>query len=112
MHERLRAQLPVDAIKVCLHGQDEHCQCRKPSPGMIVESARELDIDLDRSVMVGDRASDVAAGAAAGCSTIFIDLGYAEPKPTGATHIVASLGEAVRVILDSSKRDNLRGDGA
>lgn len=112
MHDRLRARLPIDAIKVCMHGQAELCQCRKPSPRMIIEAAEELDIDLGRSVMVGDRASDVAAGAAAGCATIFIDLEYAELKPTGATHTVACLREAVNAILESGKGASVRGDGA
>ena len=43
------------------------CDCRKPRPGMLVRAARELGLDLARSYMVGDRRSDIAAGAAAGC---------------------------------------------
>jgi len=50
--------------------------------------------------MVGDRASDVEAGRAAGCRTIFIDLNYTnEPKPAAADHVVRSVSEAANIIL-------------
>jgi D-glycero-D-manno-heptose 1,7-bisphosphate phosphatase len=78
MHERLRKALPVDLIKACFHTQAVNCACRKPKPGMLLDAARELGIDLEKSYMVGDRASDGEAGEAAGCRTIFIDLGYDE----------------------------------
>jgi D-glycero-D-manno-heptose 1,7-bisphosphate phosphatase len=42
------------------------CDCRKPAPGMLLRAARELSLDLPRSVIVGDRLSDVQAGRAAG----------------------------------------------
>lgn len=67
---------------------------------MLLDSAREFGISLSRSFMVGDRASDVEAGRAAGCTTVFIDLGYtSEMKPTAAHFVVRSLGDAVEVIL-------------
>ena len=54
---------------------------------MLLESADELGISLQDSYMVGDRASDVEAGRAAGCRTVFIDLGYtSELKPDNAIH--------------------------
>jgi histidinol-phosphate phosphatase family protein len=48
----------------CPHTPEDHCACRKPKPGMLVEAARTLDLDLARSVIVGDKPSDVEAGAA------------------------------------------------
>ena len=57
------------------------CDCRKPAPGMILKAARELDIDMNRSWMVGDRSPDIAAGRAAGCRTIRILTG--EPPAPG-----------------------------
>lgn len=59
-----------DAAKFCFHGTTDACECRKPAPGMILASARELDLDLEHSVMIGDKPSDVEAGRAAGCRTI------------------------------------------
>lgn len=100
MHRRLRARFPIDSVRTCCHTQDYGCGCRKPKPGMLLDSAREFGISLSRSFMVGDRASDVEAGRAAGCTTVFIDLGYtSEMKPTAAHFVVRSLGDAVEVIL-------------
>ena len=75
---------------------------------MLLDAANEFDIDLSCSVMIGDRASDVAAGFAAGCRTVFIDLGYeAESKPEHPTHIAESLCGAVEWVLAHP----LRSDG-
>jgi D-glycero-D-manno-heptose 1,7-bisphosphate phosphatase len=101
MHEIMARDLPVDAIKACFHRQSDHCGCRKPKPGMILEAAAELDIDLRKSFMVGDRGSDVEAGRAAGCITVFIDLGYAEP-PDAPDFVVHSVAEAADVILETT----------
>jgi D-glycero-D-manno-heptose 1,7-bisphosphate phosphatase len=105
MHRRIVDAMPVDAVKACTHRQTDGCACRKPSPGMLVEAAGELGISFDRSFMVGDRASDVAAGAAVGCRTVFIDLGYVEPGPEEATFTVRSLREATDVILGAAPPD-------
>lgn len=51
----------------CPHAPDDGCRCRKPAPGMLLDAARDLGLDLARSMMLGDRPSDVAAGEAAGC---------------------------------------------
>ena len=100
MHAIIARELPVDLIKVCFHRQSDGCRCRKPKPGMLIEAAEELGIDLAQSFMVGDRASDVEAGRAAGCATVFIDLGYdAEHKPKNADYVAASIVEATDIIL-------------
>ena len=106
MHQRLRAALPIDDIELCPHRQDEGCACRKPKPGMLIAATDRLGIALGRSFMVGDRASDIAAGRAAGCRTVLIDLGYtAEPTPDDADFTVHSLREATACILsDQSER--------
>jgi D-glycero-D-manno-heptose 1,7-bisphosphate phosphatase len=100
MHERLRKIFPVDLIKACFHTQTANCTCRKPKPGMLLDAARELGLDLEKSYMVGDRVSDVEAGEAAGCRTVFIDLGYDEQKPVSPTFVVRSIAEAATCILD------------
>jgi D-glycero-D-manno-heptose 1,7-bisphosphate phosphatase len=53
------------------------------------------------SFMVGDRRSDIEAGRAAGCTTVFVDRGYAEPPPTAPDHVVRSIAEAAEVIIKS-----------
>jgi D-glycero-D-manno-heptose 1,7-bisphosphate phosphatase len=65
----------LDAAYYCVHGPDEKCLCRKPSPEMILRAAREFDIDLAHSFMIGDREVDVETGKNAGCRTILLRTG-------------------------------------
>lgn len=102
MHESLLSQLPIDAVKACYHTDSDGCECRKPKPGMLLEAARELNIDLRISNIVGDRWRDVGAGHAAGCRCFFIDFGYSENRPKKPYVAVKSLKDAVRFILLSS----------
>ena len=99
IHARLRAELPVDAIYCCFHDDIDECACRKPRPGMLLEAARELSLDLAASFMVGDRWRDTEAGAAVGCRTAFVDHGYAERRPQRFDRKVSSLAEAAAWIL-------------
>ena len=98
LHDVLRARLPLDDIVVCAHDDADDCPCRKPRPGMILDAAARLDLDLAESVCVGDRWRDVEAGKRAGVMAIFVDRGYGERRPTGADAVVASLPAAVEVI--------------
>lgn len=75
VHERfveaLRASgVELDGAYYCPHAPDEGCSCRKPSPELLERAARELELDLPESFMVGDRDSDLEAGRRAGCRTI------------------------------------------
>ena len=65
-HEILLRTLPIDAVYVCPHDDVDRCECRKPGPGMLLEAARDLNLNLGGSVMVGDRWRDVEAGRRAG----------------------------------------------
>lgn len=103
MHERLLEELPLDAVYACQHDDADGCECRKPKPGLLLRAARELELDLARSFMVGDRWRDVEAGRAAGCKTVWIDRSYREPSPaTPPDARVASLEEAVAWILSGT----------
>jgi len=102
MHALIYATLKVDDIKACFHTDADHCDCRKPKPGMILDAAREYAVDLPNSYMVGDRWRDTAAGRAAGCLTIFIDYGYQQDGPNHPHHVVSSLSEAADLILSRS----------
>jgi D-glycero-D-manno-heptose 1,7-bisphosphate phosphatase len=95
----LAAHLPIDRFITCYHDDIDGCDCRKPRPGLLFTGAREFDIDLMASFMVGDRWRDVDAGIAAGCKTIFIDYGYDEKRPQAYDFLVSSLREAVLIIL-------------
>lgn len=56
----------VDGVYVCPHKPDDKCFCRKPKPGLLLQAAHELSLDLQRSWMIGDAWSDVQAGQRAG----------------------------------------------
>lgn len=75
VNNKLRELIEVDDIKVCFHTEKDHCLCRKPRPGMLLEAAKERNIDVSISFMVGDRFSDIEAGYKAGCRTILIGQG-------------------------------------
>lgn len=71
VHGKLRAECeaggaPLVAIYHCPHNRDTGCDCRKPEPGMLVRAAKEHDLDLARSLLIGDSESDVEAGRRAG----------------------------------------------
>jgi D-glycero-D-manno-heptose 1,7-bisphosphate phosphatase len=103
MNDRLLRTLPLDAIEVCYHVEADHCVCRKPKPGMLQQAARELDIELPRSFMVGDRWRDIAAGQAVGSACFFVDYSYDERQPQPPFVTVKSLPEAAALILSSTQ---------
>jgi len=63
----------VDAVYYCPHRSDEHCECRKPRPGLLREASRDWHIDLSQSVLVGDSSSDLEAADAVQCRAILFD---------------------------------------
>jgi D-glycero-D-manno-heptose 1,7-bisphosphate phosphatase len=93
MHEYLTEQLAlqdihVDGIYYCPHHPEGiipelaiECACRKPQPGMLLQAAEEMNLDLERSWFVGDILDDVEAGNRAGCHTVLVDL-ETESRPT------------------------------
>ena len=105
IHSEMCRWLPIDRVEVCYHpGQGQSgCDCRKPKPGMLLHAAKELDIDLAQSWMVGDRWRDVDCGYAAGCRTIFIDRGYAEELRQKPHFSAGNLARAADIILRELK---------
>jgi len=75
VHDRVIARFAAAGVAFagayyCPHAPGAGCACRKPAPGLVLDAARELGLDLARSVMIGDKASDAAAGRAAGCMAL------------------------------------------
>jgi len=104
MHARLRDLVPpIEHIEVCYAPGREQSgppdRRRKPEPGMLLDAAMKLDLDLSRSWMIGDRWRDIDCGKRAGVRTILIDFGYAEELRAAPDFTVRSFGEAVAVIL-------------
>ena len=98
----LAKRLPIDRFITCYHDDGDNCDCRKPRSGMLLTGAREFDLDLASSYMVGDRWRDVEAGNAVGCKTIFIDYEYDEQRPQLCDFQVISMVEAASIILMES----------
>lgn len=83
---------------VCPHSEYDNCECRKPKPKLLLDAAREHNINLSRSWMIGDRPSDVMAGVNAGTKTILVKTGVPTVQSAEATVTVPSLLEAVQYI--------------
>jgi D-glycero-D-manno-heptose 1,7-bisphosphate phosphatase len=101
MNDWLKSVLPLDALLMCAHDDEDDCQCRKPLPGLIAQAARELRLECTSSYMIGDRWRDIEAGRRAGCKTFFIDCGYDEQAPESYDFRVRSLPDAARIILQT-----------
>lgn len=106
MHARLQDLVPsISRIEVCYAPGTSHAPHlpadprRKPAPGMLLDAARELNLDLARSWIIGDRWRDVECGRRAGVRTVFIDFGYDETLPAPPDFTVTSFAAAVAVIL-------------
>lgn len=94
INDYLLNRLPLSCILTCYHDDRDRCACRKPKPGLLVRAAWERGIALDRSFMVGDRWSDVAAGQAVGCVTFLIAAPYNHCHRGMPDHVVENLPAA------------------
>jgi len=103
MHARLQQLVPeIERIEACYDpGRGQPSRRRKPEPGMVLDAAQALGLDLARSWMVGDRWRDIDCGKRAGLRTVFIDLGHAESLRKPPDFIVKNFAAAVAVILDN-----------
>lgn len=99
MHDKLRRAMPIDGVMMCPHCQDEGCDCRKPKPGLLLRAAKQWNINLKKSFMVGDRWSDIVAGQAAECYTVFVNRGYEKTRLATPDNCATSLISATRLIL-------------
>jgi len=92
----------ISKVYYCPHRPDEQCLCRKPRGGLIQQALAELPLDAERAIMVGDHASDVAAGRACGLTTILVTSGRGTLEECGATmpdYVAPNLAAAVDWIL-------------
>ena len=105
VHQRMDAELAaagahVDALYFCPHRPEDGCFCRKPAPGMLIQAAAELGVDLARSVIIGDKFSDLVAGKAVGCRGVLVLTGHgaeewARGRPLEPEYVAADLFAAV-----------------
>lgn len=109
IHERMVAEIErmggaVRAVLLCPHRPDEGCRCRKPAPGLLVDAATRLGIDLSDAVMIGDHEHDLEAARRAGCSSILLLSGRTRERPpahelpTGCLAVLPGLLEAAQFV--------------
>ena len=112
IHQKMEDLLQVrfSGIYFCPHEKFEGCNCRKPKPGMLERAIKELQIDLSRSYLIGDKTSDIKIGNDALCHTILLKTGYSgndkeyDIKPD---IIVSDLYDAVDYIFCNDQIENL-----
>jgi len=114
VHKKMVAELAkggawIDAIYFCPHKTEDACECRKPNPGLLLQAARELGLDLAASWVVGDRYADLEMGHAAGSRGILVMSGYGRGEyqlhgstwPRQPDALAENLSDAVRWILQN-----------
>lgn len=95
IHDKMKRMLAVrgagiDGIFYCPHGPEANCMCRKPKPGLLIEIARQFDIDLSVTPFVGDSISDIQAAQMAHALPVLVRTGNGE-------HVMQNYPEAVDV---------------
>jgi D-glycero-D-manno-heptose 1,7-bisphosphate phosphatase len=98
-----------DALYYCPHSPEitPACHCRKPKPGLILQAAKDFNINLTSSFMIGDKLTDVEAGHSTGCKTVLLLSGHGENayknlesyEGTLPDFVCQNLGEAVKWLL-------------
>ena len=97
MHELLRRSFPLDDIMVCPHDENDHCPCRKPRPGLLIEAAFKWHLNLDHSFVISNKWQDAEAARTAGCTSLLLKSPW-----VGQVHhdfVLADLATIVEKIL-------------
>jgi len=95
IHEKLQSELKrmgcsVDAIYYCPHLPGAGCSCRKPAPGLILRAAKDLEIDIASSWMIGDKEIDLEAARRAGCRGVRVETNLGDLKRVVSSIILAA----------------------
>ena len=107
IHQKMEADLnkseaSIDAIYYCPHHPDEDCNCRKPKTALFEQAAEKLDVDLNRSFVIGDTPMDIKAGKTLGCKTVMVTTGPSQEIDSrySPDFIADTLLEAAQWIID------------
>ena len=106
----------IDAFYFCPHLESKHlppgvspCACSKPSPGMLLEAAKDFELDLSRSFFIGDKTSDISAGESVGCVTILVKSGKAGKEegalPVEPKYFAENLYDAALIVQSYLEHD-------
>lgn len=120
VHGRLIALLAehgvrLSAIYSCPHTPADACGCRKPSPGLLTRAAGELNLNLSRSYVIGDKPCDIELGLVVGATTILVRTGYgarhAQAGDCAPDLVAADLAEAAADIANRQRGDHNKSQG-
>src|SRR6266567_6437289 len=93
----------IDGTYFCPHLPGQHCSCRKPATGMILEATREYQVDFSRSFLVGDKEIDVECARNAGVRSIRVKTGpQRDTSDSTADWVAEDLRAAVEIILNTT----------
>jgi len=127
VHRRMVAEIAahggrIDRVIYCPHRSEDECDCRKPKPGMLLQAAAEMGIDLTQSYLIGDAAADIQAGQQVGCRTFLVLTGRGVEQSIPTLHsagrhfvtiardlreVAGHIFQAELNITDESDRSNL-----
>ena len=92
---------PFDDWRVCPHGPDDGCRCRKPRPGMVLDAADAMGVSSRDVAVVGDIGADVEAAAAAGARGVLVPTAVTRPAEVRSAALVApDLAGAIALLFD------------
>jgi D-glycero-D-manno-heptose 1,7-bisphosphate phosphatase len=90
----------LTAAYYCPHRPDENCPCRKPKPALLQAAAADFNIDLTRSVFIGDSDTDVEAAHAAGCKPVLFGIGVRAVSDSSARNTEVPVATTGQNLLD------------
>ncbi len=111
IHQRMIAEITacggrIDRVIYCPHRPEDNCYCRKPKPGMLLQVAQDMNIDLPRSYFIGDAATDLMAAQQVGCRAFLVmtGRGFQQLEPalqamSGQFSVARDLKEAATQII-------------
>lgn len=104
LEELKKNKIKIEKTYMCPHKPEDNCECRKPKAKLIEDAAKEFNIDLGKSFMIGDKKIDVEMGHNAGCRSILVLTGYGMKEKVGAKadYVAKDLLHASKWILKSS----------
>jgi D-glycero-D-manno-heptose 1,7-bisphosphate phosphatase len=122
IHARMVASIrdaggQIDEVFFCPHGPEDACECRKPRPGLLLQAADRLALDLRASVLIGDAANDVLAARAVGCTAVLVKTGRGTEQldllrqgGVDGFQVAEDLAEAVEWIFSQKPAHSVRAD--
>ncbi|MFW6303498.1 MAG: D-glycero-beta-D-manno-heptose 1,7-bisphosphate 7-phosphatase [Candidatus Sumerlaeota bacterium] len=98
----------IDRVYFCPHAVTENCQCRKPETGLFQRAVKDLNIDMQHSIVIGDKTSDIEAAHRLGLTSILVRTGHAGSDnafETQADYVADSIDDAARWVLEKERKD-------